>query len=248
MSDINPEITTPDATNQVKDEKIVTGVTPIEEKAEDPNWKAFRDARKKDRIALEEAQKRAAEKEAEATALKAAMEVVVAKQNVTQAAYQQYYGMNNEPVEEDNDKLIEKKVNDLLAKREAEAEKKRQQQEQAEYPNRLVKDFPDFNHVISQENMDYLDYHYPEISRPLSRLPDGYAKWHDVYHAIKKFIPNNLGAQKSAARADANAIKPKSISSTGITQPQPPAGSHILSEDRKAANWARMQANLKGVG
>jgi hypothetical protein len=107
---------------------------------------------------------------------------------------------------------------------------------------------PDFHHVISQENRDYLDYHYPEIARPLGRLQDGYDKWHDIYHAIKKLVPNNTTAKKELAKADINQNKPRSISSPTLAQPSPPTSAHILSEERKAANWARMQASLKGVG
>src|SRR5271169_6729948 len=65
-----------------------------ESKTEDPNWKAFREARKKDRADREAAEKRAADKEAEVTALKAAMEAAFSKSAPTPQAYQQYYGMD----------------------------------------------------------------------------------------------------------------------------------------------------------
>lgn len=214
----------------------------------DPNWRAFREARKKDRSEREAAERRAFEKEQEIAALKAAMESAFTKGSPSPQAYQQYYGMNQEPVDESEEQKIERKVNELLDKKEKENERKRYEREMVEYPNRLVKDYPDFNHVITQENRDYLDYHYPEVSRPLSRLPDGYDKWNDIYHAIKKFIPNNANAKREAARADMNTAKPKSISSTGITQSQSTPGSNILSEERRAENWKRMQQTIKGVG
>ncbi len=69
-----------------------------------------------------------------------------------------------------------------------------------------MRDFPDFSRVCSQENLDYLDYHYPEISRPLQRLGDGYDKWHDTYHAVKKFIPGHAEAKKDAMKAEINAM------------------------------------------
>jgi hypothetical protein len=239
------------ATNmsQTKEETTTPQQPTTPETEGDPNWRAFREARKKDRAEREAAERRAAEKEAEIAALKAAMEAAfTAKSTPTPQAYQQYYAMNQDPGEESEDVRIEKKVNALLAKKEAENEQRRKEYEQQEYPNRLMKEFPDFNQVIAQENRDYLDYHFPEVSRPLSRLQDGYDKWFDIYHAIKKLVPNNMNARKEAARADANVAKPKSISSTGLTQAQSTPGSHILSDDRKAANWARMQQHLKGVG
>ena len=108
--------------------------------------------------------------------------------------------------------------------------------------------YPDFNNVISQENLDYLDYHYPEVSRPLQRLNDGFEKWYDIYHAAKKFVPNSKTAQKDAARADVNFNKPKSISSPSITQPGESMSSARISEEKRAQNWERMQRTLKGLG
>jgi hypothetical protein len=216
--------------------------------AEDPNWRAFREARKKDRADREAAERKALEKEAEISALKAAMEAAFSKSAPTPQAYQQYYGMNAPTEQEETeDERIERKVQAALSVREAAAEKSRLEREQQEYPNRLSQTYPDFNHIISQDNLDYLDYHYPEVSRPLQRLKDGYDKWSDIYQAIKKFVPNTTTAKKDAARAEANFNKPKSISSTSITQPGEAVGSARLTEEKRASNWERMQKILKGV-
>ena len=217
-----------------------------EDGQEDPNWRAFREARKKDRAEREAAERKAAEKEAEVAALKAAMEAAFAKSAPTPQAYQQYYGLDQQQ-EETEDERIEKKVQAAIATREAAYEKARLEREHREYPNRLVQTYHDFNQMISQENLDYLDYHYPEVSTPLQRLPDGFDKWSDIYQAIKKFVPNSANAKKDAAKAEANFNKPRSISSTGITQPGEAVGSARLTEDRRAANWERMQKILKGV-
>lgn len=211
---------------------------------EDPNWKAFREARKKDRADKEAAENRAAEKEAEAAALKAAMEAAFAKQNKYQYDRQNDYQNDREETE---DERIEKKVQAAIAAREAASEKARLEREQQEYPNKLVQSYPDFNHTISQDNLDYLDFHYPEVSRPLQRLQDGFDKWSDIYKAIKKFVPNNTTSKKDAARADINFSKPKSMSSSSITQPGEPMGSARLTEEKRASNWERMQRILKGV-
>jgi len=165
-------------------------------------------------------------------------------------AYQQFYGMNQgyEQPEETEEQRIERKVNEQLSKREEQYKKQRIEEEQREYPKRLMKDFPDFSQVCSQENLDYLDYHYPELSRPLQRLGESYEKWHDTYHAVKKFIPNHSTARKEAARADLNSNKPRSISSTGPS----PTGEKAREgwqdiEARRAENYARMQRIIKGV-
>ncbi|HXF28521.1 MAG TPA: hypothetical protein VN457_01610, partial [Chlamydiales bacterium] len=178
----------------------VQSVEPTIEKLEDPNWKAFREARKQDRIIREAAERKAAEKEAEVAALKAAMEAAFAKENPQQQRSNDYgYGSD-----ETEDERIEKKVQAALAAREAESARIRQQREATEYPQRLRQNFSDFDQAISSENLDYLEFHYPEVARPLQRLGDGYEKWHDIYKAVKKFVPNNQTAKQESARADAN--------------------------------------------
>lgn len=224
----------------------VTTETKSTEKAEDPNWKAFREARKKDRAEKEAAERRAVEKEAEAAALKAAMEAAFAKPN--NASQQQHgYQQSYDQPEETEEQRIERKVQEALAKHEEKLRREQAQREAQEYPNRLNQSYPDFNNVVTTENMDYLEYHHPELVRPLKRLQDGYDKWSDVYQAIKKYVPNSTTARKEAARAESNFIKPKSMSSTGLTQNTEHSGSARLSEDKKAANWARMQASLKSL-
>lgn len=217
---------------------------------EDINWRAFREARKKDRQEREAAERKAAEKEAEVAALKAAMEAAFSKSAPSPQAYQQYYGMpqSYDQPEETEDSRIEKKVNALLASREEKARQEQAEREYREYPTKLKRDYPDIHDVCSQENLDYLDYHYPELSRPLQRLPEGYDKWSDIYHAVKKFIPNHSNSHKEAAKATINMQKPKSISSM-TPSPSGPGNSESWQEqqDRRAARWAEMQKALKRV-
>lgn len=235
--------------NKVESPQQIKQETGQPESPEDPNWKAFREARKKDRAEREAAERRAAEKESEVAALKAAMDAAFSAKNVpTPQAYQQYYGMNQEQNEETEEQRIERKVNEQLSKREEQYRRQQQEEEQREYPKRLMKDMPDFSQVCSQENLDYLDFHYPEVSRPLQRLGEGYDKWHDTYHAVKKLIPNHATAKREAARADINSNKPRSMSNTGPSPSGEPVREAFQdTEARRAANWARMQRTLKGV-
>lgn len=239
ISQQNPSANIPNKPNQ--ENKAEDGTQ------EDPNWRAFREARKKDRADREAAENKSAEKEREITALKAAMEAAFAKSAPSPQAYQQYYGIEQQQNEETEDERIEKKVQAVLDVREAQAEKQRMIREQQEYPNRLNQTYSDFNQTISQENLDYLDYHYPEVSRPMQRLPDGYDKWADIYKAVKKFVPNSMTAKRDSARADINQNKPKSISSTGITQPGESMSSARITDEKREANWQRMQKILKGI-
>lgn len=213
-----------------------------EEKSEDPNWKAFREARKKDRADKEAAEKRAADKEAEAAALKAAMEAAFAR--TSQQHQNPYQEIQQEETEEAR---IQRLVREEIVKRDQEYARQQQQREMQEYPQRLNQNYPDFGKTVSTENLDYLDYHYPEIARTLNRLPDGYDKWSDVYHAIKRFVPNSTTSNKEAQRAENNLSKPKSISSTGLSQPTSGMGSNRLTEERKSSNWQRMQRIMNGL-
>lgn len=251
---MNPETVDIKPQENIIQEKLDTPVVqnnadkaPVsEEKPEDPNWRAFREARKKDRLEKEAAERRAAEKEAEVAALKAAMEAAFAKNPgpIARSSGRESYDYANEETE---DERIEKKIQAAIAQREQQYERELQQREQQEYPARLSQAYPDFKNTIASENLDYLEYHYPEVAGPLSRLPEGFDKWADIYRAVKKFVPNSTTAKKDAARADANYQKPRSISSPGMTQNKDFSGSAILSEDQKKSNWERMQKTLKGL-
>lgn len=248
----NTNVSQPKHDANISQQKI-ENITENQENAEadkDPNWRAFREARKKDRAEKEAALRRAAEKEAEAAALKAAMEAAFSKSAPSPQAYQQYYGINQfDQSEESEEQKIERKVNEIIAKKEREFQQLEQEREAKEWPERLKRQIPDVWAVCSQENLDYLDYHYPELSRPLQRLNEGFDKWHDIYHAIKKLIPNHSTAKKEAVRADINSTKPRSISSSELTPPgQAPRETWQQSEQRRAENWARMQRVMKGIG
>lgn len=210
----------------------------------DPNWKAFREARKKDRLEREAAERRATEKQAEVEALKAAMQAAFSKQNSGDNRRNDYAEYAQEETE---DERIEKKVQIVIAQREAAAEAARLEREKHEYPNRLAQAYPDFHSTISSDNLDYLDYHYPEVVAALKRQPDDYNKWADIYRLVKKFVPNSANAKKDASRAESNFNKPRSMSTSAITQTGETGGGGQITEDRKKANWERMQKTLKGL-
>lgn len=210
----------------------------LPESAKDINWKAFKEARAEDRKRAEAESKRANEKQAEAEALKAALEAVLNKQQPQQQQQQSY--SENEETEEQR---IDKRVAQAIARREAEYEKKRLDQEATEYPKRLNEEFKDFSVVCSSDNLDYLDYHYPEVSKALSHMPQGFEKWSTIYKAVKKLIPNT-SSNKDAAKADRNMNKPQSMSAPGMTHSNENVSSFKLDEKRKAENYARMQRTI----
>ena len=222
------------------DNKQVTSseTKPVEETQEQINWKKFRETRERERKEKEAADKRAAEKEAEATALKSAMEALLSK---SQPQTQNY----SEDSEETEEQRIERKVQESLLKNEKKREEERQRREIAELPQKLAQTYNDFNQVCSQENLDYLQYHYPEVAAGFKHAPDNFETWSNIYKAMKRFVPNP-DSKRDQARIDKNLSKPQSMSVPGMTQ----TGDHApteLTEKRRQDNWSRMQRTMKGA-
>ncbi len=207
------------------------------EPPEDKNWAVIREQRKADRKAREEADKRAAEKAAEAEALRAALEALTNKPTP------QY---RNDHQEESEDDQIKRRVDEIIKQREAEFHTKKQEQERIEYPTRLRKNMPDFDKVCDPENLDYLDYHYPELAEPFKHMPEGYNKWEAIYKATKRLVPN-LDRKQDQRKMEQNLAKPGSISSTGTTQGNGILAPSRLTEEKKQANWLRMERERKGL-
>lgn len=207
-----------------------------EETQEQINWRKFREAREKERKEKIEAEKRAAEKEKEVAALKAAMEALVSKPDPTPPSYSY-----EEPNEEER---IQKLVEESLKKEREKIERERAERERQEFPQKLAQDFRDFDKVCTSENLDYLEYHFPDVAEAFKAMPDGYNKWARVYGAVKKLVPS-LSANRDAQRAEQNLSRPQSMSIPGKTAVGDSAPVK-LDDKRKAENWARMVREMKG--
>lgn len=211
----------------------------VEESPQDVNWRKFRENREIERKKAESDAIARNKAERETEALKAALDAVLNKQ----PPQQQYH---HEQVDESEEQRIEKLVVNAIAKRDAAVEQQRKQHEAETFANRLRSDYKDFDQVCSAENLDYLDFHYPEVTAPFSDLPDGYNKWSKAYKAVKRFVPNT-DSKKDQAKAENNQKKPQSLSSATTT----PTGYKNLDqssiEARRAENWTRMQKQMKGL-
>lgn len=228
-------------TNVVENKENIQENPPIQEAPkpetqEQINWKRFREAREVERKQKEAAEKDAARKAEEIAALKAAMESLVNKPARASDSY--------DATEETEDQRIQKKVDAALAERERQYEQQRLQKEQQEFPQRLVSTFSDFNQVCTSDNLDYLEYHYPEVAAPYKHLPDSYDKWAAIYKAVKRFVPNP-DSGKDQRKAEKNFNKPQSMAVAGNTQTTDSAPI-MLDEKRRQDNWARMQRIMKG--
>ncbi len=210
------------------------------ETQEQINWKKFREAREIERKQKEAAEKRANEKEAEAHALKAAMDAILNKPS------NNHQTMASQEEDLSEDERIQRKVEIAIADRERKNEESRLKREQSEFPQRLNSTYSDFNQVCNADNLDYLEYHYPEVANAFSKMPDGYDKWATIYKAVKRFVPNP-DSKKDQAKAEKNFNKPQAMSIAGKTQVGDTAP-RSLDDKRRQDNWNRMQRVMKGGG
>lgn len=220
---------------QIVQEKTEQPKTDNQETPEQINWKKFREAREQDRKAKEIAEREAAKKAEEVAALKAAMEALLSKP----APQQQ-----QEAIEESDEDKIQRRIDEAINRREKEREEKRMMEEQRNLPITLSKTFNDFDSVCSTENLDYLEYHYPEVAAPYKHLPDSFDKWAAIYKAVKRFVPNP-NSQKDQKKAEKNFNKPQSMAVGGNTVSTDSAPI-MLDDKRRQDNWARMQRVMRG--
>lgn len=252
--DKEPETKPVDAQQNTEDKKIqdqpsaAENVSGTEKAASEPqesekerNFREFREGRKLDRKQREDAERRANEKEAEAAALKAAMETLLNKPSVPIPTVQY---VPHEYGEETEEQRIKRQVDVLLAERDRRTEDERRLNEMKSFPQRLVNDFRDFNQVCTEENLDYLEYHFPEVAAPFKKLAEGYDKWADIYKAVKRFVPSD--GRKDEKKAEKNFTKPQSMAVPGLT-PTGDSAPMMMDDKRRADNWARMQKVMKGV-
>jgi len=213
-----------------------------EETPEQINWKKFREKREEERKTAEkriaEEKERAEKATAEAKALKDAIDAIISRD-----------GDNTNERSPENNGDDPDRIAQLVAKElervEREREQKRLEQERKEWPQRLVREIPDFDRVCTTENLDYLEYHHPEIAEAFKEAPDGYNKWKNVYSVLKKMIPNP-SSDKDEKRMERNLAKPRSISTPGLPSTGDMAP-HVLDDSRKNSNWKRMQQVMRGA-
>ncbi len=224
-----------------KQGNVETKGQPTEETPEQINWKKFREAREVDRKKREDAERTAQQKGAEAAALKEAMEAILNKQQPVQRDTTSY----GEPSEETEEQRIDRQVQAAIKRNDEAREVERRKREAVELPQRLVQAHADFDKVCATENLDYLEYHYPEVARAFKNQPYSFDKWSDIYKTVKRFVPN-IDSKKEQAKMERNLAKPQSMSQPGMAQTGDEAPMD-LTEKRRQDNWKRMQATLKSI-
>lgn len=142
-------------------------------------------------------------------------------------------------------KFVPDLIKEALSKVEEEKQSKKAQKEKEELPQRLVKAHKDFNEVMQQENFAYLDYHYPEVSYALEKLPDSFDKWSNIYSAIKKLVPRT--EHKDIKRLESNAAKPQSMTSLNSPPSSEVGFGKPLTEQEKKDNYRRLTELAAGL-
>ena len=205
------------------------------------NWKKFREEREKEKQERIKAQELAERKQAEAEALKAAMEAILNKpqaQNNNQPAYE---------LDETEEERIERKVQAALKREKDFYDQQRKAEEQKNLPAQLNRTHSDFNDICSEENVDYLQFHYPEIALGFRHMPDNFEKWNALYKTIKKLIPN-VNRREDEKRIEKNMLKPQATTpSMSDTNPQASSSNWKEIEAQRKANWERMRKDARGI-
>jgi len=114
--------------------------------------------------------------------------------------------------------------------------KQSQQQQQQSHLTateaKLKSQYPDFDAVVSKENLDSFNFTYPELAQSISATSDLYTKAVSAYTLIKKFgvyQDDTFKAEKE--RAQKNAAKPRPLTSVS-----PQQGDSALSKANAFAN------------
>ncbi len=117
--------------------------------------------------------------------------------------------------------------------------------------------FSDFDKVVTEDNIELLQYEYPELAATLNSSTDLYSTAVSAYTMIKKLgISQEQQARVTTmadkAQAQKNAAKPKSVASVSPQQGDSPlsnasAFANGLTEDLKKQMIKEMQEARKGI-
>ncbi len=116
---------------------------------------------------------------------------------------------------------------------------------------RLKAQYPDFDAIVSRDNIEALRSQYPEIAQTLNTSTDLYSKAASAYTLIKKFgigQPDPFASDK--AKAQANAAKPRPTASLSPQTGESPlsnanAFANGLTDDLKKNLYKEMIESMK---
>jgi len=152
---------------------------------------------------------------------------------------------------EQAEKLAERKFKKLYQEQREKEDKKRHEAEKKNMlealPKRLNKELPDFDSVVTKDNVEYLKANKPHIASSLAANTDPYQQALSVYDAVKAFCPS-VGVQDEQARMDKNATRPGTLGAAKGSSPLSQAGSFEkgLTPDLRKQLQKEMISSIRG--
>lgn len=149
------------------------------------------------------------------------------------------------------EKLAERQAKAMYQRLKEEDERKRLEDERKrqiqELPSRLSKEHPDFDSVVTKENVEYLKANRPHIAQSLAATQDPYAQALAAYDAIKAFCPN-AQVQAEKERMEKNANRPGTLGAAQGASPLSQAASFEkgLTPELKKQLQNEMIASMRG--
>lgn len=257
---MQPEVKEQDINTPNQTQDAAPQATPEQETPEQVNWRNFRAAKEARRKQDEEAAKERDQLKAQAQrsaeeklALQQALEAALSARGNTNAISQQQkddivQGLdpNDIPTGGQVASYVQKAIQDGIAKALTEQKHLSYQEQEKKRIENLEKEIPDFNQVLSKDNVDYLEYHYPSVFQAMKEQPESYQKYKGAYDTVKKLVPN-LNNSQNNARAEINLAKPKSLSSPGVTGAAEKKAAWSMSEQERKENYDNMVKRIKGI-
>lgn len=167
-----------------------------------------------------------------------------------------------QPLEEDydislgDDEIAEgkhlSKVQKKIKAIESQLKKYQQESAMTAVESRIRSNYPDFDSVVSKDNLTSLQNSYPELAQTLLTSTDQYSQAASAYTLIKKLGIDNQGSyEMDKQRVQQNANKPKPLASIASQQgqgalSQANAFANGLTKDLKDQLIKEMQESRKG--
>jgi len=146
---------------------------------------------------------------------------------------------------------VETKVNKKLRKLEEELNRYKQQSAESSVEYKIKSQFPDFDSVVSKENIEALRAIEPELAQTLNASNDLYAKAVSAYKMIKKLgIDQSDPYAADKERVQKNMSKPRPTNLVAPQQGDSPLSSANafadgISKEMKAALYKEMQDAIR---
>lgn len=147
-----------------------------------------------------------------------------------------------------------KKIIKEMRKLKTEISQYQKQSSQTAIEAKIKAVYPDFEKVVSAENVERLNYEYPEVAQSLKDNPDIYSKAAAAYSIIKRFGIHQEDPIQTyeKQKATQNLSKPRPLASVSPQQGDSPlskanAFANGLTEDLKAQLRKEMFASRKSI-